>query len=333
MSRKPRGFTLIELLVVIAIIATLVALLLPAVQQAREAARRAACKNNMKQIGLALHNYHDVALTFPYGWMVDFNNLNSNTWGLMILPYLDQSPMYDKFNFSVPAVDQAPLLGFPPAVVNQNLAIIATKLPVHGCPTNPDGITVYKGLIPKDSSAPGLPPFDITYTIASGDYASMSAVYRNYAAIAFATFGNNGNKEGTMLFESKIRLADIRDGASNTILSFERTGGAVIYQKGVAVTAFPYNLLGQANGGGWADIAGGENWICGALYDGTQPNQGGPCAVNCTNQNGAGLYSFHPGGAHVVLADGAVRFIGANISQFTLASLITRMHGEPIGEF
>src|SRR4051794_15264608 len=74
MSWKRRGFTLIELLVVIAIIAVLVALLLPAVQQAREAARRAACKNNMKQIGLALHNYHDVAQTFPYGWMVDLNN-------------------------------------------------------------------------------------------------------------------------------------------------------------------------------------------------------------------------------------------------------------------
>src|SRR5262249_8493031 len=143
----------------------------------------------------------------------------------------------------------------------------------------------------------------------------------------------NGNKEGTMLFESRIRMADIRDGASNTILSFERTGGAVIYQKGVAVTAFPYNLLGQANGGGWADIAGGENWICGALYDGTQPSQGGPCAVNCTNQNGAGLYSFHSGGAHVVLGDGAVRFINQSIAQFTLASLITRAHGEPIGDF
>jgi prepilin-type processing-associated H-X9-DG protein len=192
---------------------------------------------------------------------------------------------------------------------------------------------VYQGLIPSGSVSAGVPPLDITYTIATGDYASASAVYRGYASLAFATFGNSGNENGTMLFESKVRYADISDGASNTILSFERTGGAIIYQKGKAVTAFPYNLLGQANGGGWPDLAGGENWIKGALYDGTQPQQGGPCAVNCTNQNGAGLYSFHAGGAHVVLADGSVRFIGESIAQFTLASLITRAHGEPVGAY
>src|SRR5262249_35651466 len=135
MFRQRRAFTLIELLVVIAIIAVLVALLLPAVQQAREAARRSQCKSNMKQIGLALQNYHEVARTFPYGWMADFNNLNSNTWGLMILPQIDQTPLFNNFNFSVPAVDQAPLLGFPPAAVNQNLAVIATKLPIHICPS------------------------------------------------------------------------------------------------------------------------------------------------------------------------------------------------------
>jgi hypothetical protein len=251
----------------------------------------------------------------------------------MILPYLDQAPLYNRFNFSVPAVDQAPMLGFNAAAVTQNLSVIVTPLAVHSCPSNPGGITTYQGLIPKGSVKAGLPPFDITYTLASGDYASMSAVFRNYASIAFATFGTGGILEGTMLFESKVRFADITDGASNTILSFERTGGAVIYQKGVAVTAFPYNLYGQANGGGWADLAGGENWISGALYDGTQPQQGGPCAVNCTNIHGAGLYAFHVGGAHVVLADGSVRFIGQNISQFTLASLITRTHGEPIGNF
>src|SRR6266851_2462357 len=107
--RQTRGFTLIELLVVIAIIAVLVALLLPAVQQAREAARRAQCKNNLKQMGLAFHNYHEALNTFPYAYVVGFQNSipgNKPTvtnWALMLLPYLDQGPLYNSYNCSVPS--------------------------------------------------------------------------------------------------------------------------------------------------------------------------------------------------------------------------------------
>src|SRR5215475_12182066 len=106
MSRKRRAFTLIELLVVIAIIAVLVAMLLPAVQQAREAARRAQCKNNLKQMGLALHNYADVALTFPPAYLVGAN-FDVISWGTLILPHLDQGPLYDKYNCSVPPINEA----------------------------------------------------------------------------------------------------------------------------------------------------------------------------------------------------------------------------------
>ena len=102
--KKKKGFTLIELLVVIAIIAILIALLLPAVQQAREAARRTQCKNNLKQVGLALHNYHDVALSFPIG--SNASNTNSNgdghwgvSWWARILPYADQAPLYNTLQF------------------------------------------------------------------------------------------------------------------------------------------------------------------------------------------------------------------------------------------
>ena len=99
-SRSARGFTLIELLVVIAIIAVLIALLLPAVQQAREAARRSQCKNNLKQFGLAFHNYHDVARRFPFGYYaVPAGPINAASWGLMLLPHLDQGPLYKKYNF------------------------------------------------------------------------------------------------------------------------------------------------------------------------------------------------------------------------------------------
>ena len=112
-KRTRKGFTLIELLVVIAIIAILIALLLPAVQQAREAARRSTCKNNLKQIGISLHNYHDVHNAFPPGWIAVENNSpniegeSGFGWGTMLLPYMDQAPLYQQMDFTV-AMDVAP---------------------------------------------------------------------------------------------------------------------------------------------------------------------------------------------------------------------------------
>ncbi|MBI5760843.1 MAG: DUF1559 domain-containing protein, partial [Planctomycetales bacterium] len=118
------GFTLIELLVVIAIIAILIALLLPAVQQAREAARRTQCRNNLKQLGVAFHNYHDAAGRFPFGYYATppALGLNAASWGLMLLPYLDQGQLYQKYNFTSPAMNppQAPLVA---AVLTANVAV------------------------------------------------------------------------------------------------------------------------------------------------------------------------------------------------------------------
>ena len=142
-ARKARGFTLIELLVVIAIIAILIALLLPAVQQAREAARRTQCKNNLKQLGLAFHNYHDVTKTFPYGWELG-QNLHLSSWGLMLLPYLDQAPLYNQFNTSLPAINEANAVGFQtPAILAQNLQVIKTPLTVFMCPSAAVPLTLH----------------------------------------------------------------------------------------------------------------------------------------------------------------------------------------------
>jgi prepilin-type N-terminal cleavage/methylation domain-containing protein/prepilin-type processing-associated H-X9-DG protein len=131
------GFTLIELLVVIAIIAILIALLLPAVQQAREAARRASCKNNLKQMGLAMHNYHDVYKSFPYGSWDD----DSYGWGTFLLPYLDQAPLYGRLDFDFhdgdPGDSSGAGLGDLAAAVDPSNPVHATPLSVFLCPTAP----------------------------------------------------------------------------------------------------------------------------------------------------------------------------------------------------
>jgi len=334
------AFTLIELLVVIAIIAILIALLLPAVQQAREAARRTQCKNNLKQIGIALHNYHDTHTTLPFGWMVG-GDFNASVWGVQILPFLDQAPMWNQWNSSVPAWNNADTMfgKLTAADVQQNLDVIANKLPVYVCPS-----TSAKEVDDYDYTPAGFP---ITFTAARTDYIVTAGVFDDFSRIAYS--GNQGGDRGgvftfvgiepgtTDTGDSITRFRDITDGMSNTIAIGERVGGTEIFDAKRQVNPTWTTALGGVNGGGWGDILNGEHWFGGSLYDGTPSvfagGNGGPCAVNCTNARGGGLYSFHPGGAQVLLCDGAVRFLSANIAQHTLASLITRGKGEIVGEF
>jgi prepilin-type N-terminal cleavage/methylation domain-containing protein/prepilin-type processing-associated H-X9-DG protein len=324
-----RGFTLIELLVVIAIIAILIALLLPAVQQAREAARRTQCKNNMKQLGLAFHNYHDTSRSFPFAWMVG-TDLNASCWGIQLLPHLDQGPLWQQYNSKV-----------APWGSTANRTVIATHLPVYMCPS-----TSSEEEHDYDYSGAGFP---IMFRAARTDYiATTGVVSSTFATIAYANFaGGVGGSRGGALnacgidptdgtpADSVTRISYVTDGTSNTILVGERVGGnRILGPGGQQLSAFA--ALGGTNGGGWGDILNGEMWVGGALFDGTpspfSPN-GGPCAVNCSSARGAGLYSFHPGGAHVLLCDGAVRFVSENVSAFILAGLVTRAKGEVIGEF
>lgn len=323
---RSRGFTLIELLVVIAIIAILIALLLPAVQQAREAARRSQCKNNLKQIGLALHNYHETHRCFPFSWMVG-SDLNASVWSIQILPNLDQKPLWDQIDTNV-----------GPWGSTANQQAISTVLPVYMCPS-----TAESDVHGYDYSGAGFP---INFFSARLDYIPTSGVRADFSGVAYANSNTSGPRDGALAFvgtdptngnpgESTTRIRDFTDGTSNTILIGERVGGSNIYKKG-QVDSTLTAALGGTNGGGWGDILNGENWIAGSLYDGTpspfSPN-GGPCAVNCSNARGAGLYSFHTGGAQVLLGDGSVRFISANVAQLTLASLVTKARGEVIGDF
>jgi prepilin-type N-terminal cleavage/methylation domain-containing protein/prepilin-type processing-associated H-X9-DG protein len=343
------GFTLIELLVVIAIIAILIALLLPAVQQAREAARRTQCRNNLKQLGVAFHNYHDAAGRFPFGYYalpasaapVAPGGLNAASWGLMLLPYLDQGALYQKYNFTSPAMNppQAP---HNAAVLAANVAVISTPLTAFNCASTPGGARTYNVVVPAGAFAITIAgtsyPFPaMTWTAANSDYGAASGVLAPFSTLAYANFagGAGGNREGALSAFTTTSTTDLKDGTSNTFLVGERTGGAVIYNRGGAVAPAAVQAVGPTNGGGWGDVLNAEHWLGGALFDGmvNAAGPGGPGAINCTNARGRGFYSFHVGGAHFLMADGSVRFVSENIAQFTFAGLITRRKGEVIGDF
>ncbi len=331
-SPHKRGFTLIELLVVIAIIAVLIALLLPAVQQAREAARRSQCKNNLKQLGLAFHNYAETATVFPPAWLLKTTSpgINVQPMGVMLLPYMDQAPLYNKYDSKVPPVNEAGSLGQSATVAAANIQLISTPLAAFNCPSTPSTSKTYTGSVPFG-------PLTLTWTAAQSDYCVTTGVLGTFSNLAYASYpgGSGGQRDGILQASGTgggvSSPASVLDGLSNTFLMGERVGGVIIYnalRQQLPVPA-PY---AQANGGGWGDFLNGEHWTGGSLYDGTFGVQG-PCPINCTNARGAGFYSFHTGGSHFLMADGAVRFVSANIAAFTFASLITRQKGEIVGEF
>src|SRR5690606_37507388 len=120
------------------------------------------CQNNLKQIGLAFQNYHDVNRTFPFAWMAG-SNFNLSCWGVMLLPYLDQAPLYNQWSSSVPALNEAPALGFDPATVQRNLGVIRTPLTVFMCPSCPE-VEAHNYTLPASAAGPGVPPVALTWT-------------------------------------------------------------------------------------------------------------------------------------------------------------------------
>ncbi len=230
-ENRQRGFTLIELLVVIAIIAILIALLLPAVQQAREAARRSSCKNNMKQLGLALHNYHDVHSAFPSGRMrTAASEYLGHQTHTMLLPYFDQAPLYNQMDFTI---------GFNSA---PNFAAGETVLTALLCPSNP--------------TTEG-----VDYT---GGHAGADAARTHYVGISDTGTGRRGsssivvsNGDGLFFWNSRVKIRDIIDGTSNTLAFCEvvSTGAGTLgspawiaYGDGIG-TVNGINAPWQTNGG------------------------------------------------------------------------------------
>lgn len=324
--RCPRnGFTLVELLVVIAIIGVLVGLLLPAVQSAREAARRMDCSNRMRQMGLAIANYHSAFGKLPRAWWLETppsHAFNGGVWSISILPFLEKQSLFEKFDHS-----RLPVNEFSA----DNVRLVQTILPAYLCPSSPGDPELRRYSF--DGTPGGLP---LTASdLAPSDFSPTAGVRGVYAEHAYDPVPPSG-REGAMQVVGPFggtedgNYAGILDGLSNTFLLGERTGGNQIYSAGRVDPIATAGLMGL-DGGGWGDLLGGEHWVQGSLHSGlSSPPVGGPCAINCTNARGHGFHSFHVGGSYFLFADGAVKFFTASVDATTFASHITRRNGEVI---
>ena len=292
------GFTLIELLVVIAIIAVLIALLLPAVQQAREAARRSQCKNNVKQLGLALHNYHDTSNIFPLNNSQNAPAITNRSGFVGMLPVLDQSPMYNQMNMQASGL------------VAPNLAFTQTPLNLLLCPSDPDSQRILNGQDAGSSIAMAV----ADYAFNVGDYSNGSTNTGANGGGNNASYGNGVTTAGRGVFSRcawSARIADITDGTSNTIALGECIGAWCGWQTGWGFQSF-------------ATTAYNINYSNAALRNVANPGNADACI---------GFRSQHVGGAHFLLTDGSVRFVSENISGTIYCALASRAGNEVVGSF
>jgi prepilin-type N-terminal cleavage/methylation domain-containing protein len=339
-QNRPRGFTLIELLVVIAIIAILIGLLLPAVQKVREAAARMSCSNNLKQIGLALHN-HENTLGYLPPWGYDFspapagNPLGAQTQGhsasMAILPYMEQENLLKTASTDLSVIDPR---NWPPPWGTQVNA--SGRVKSYLCPSTPDRQIDY-GPYFVSLGLPNAGPFVIGGT----DYSPIRGYhnnFRNACAPGTPLVPGNGDEGGalgvkgvwtTSLTRGKIALIQIPDGTSNTLLYAESAGRHQVYAKRVPVSPNTPGTPGWALNCGFFDyniairVRGFDN--AGLSQD------GGCCVVNCTNGGSAGsyqMYAFHSGGLNALRGDGSVQFLRDQTAPGVVAALVSRNGGE-----
>ncbi len=350
-----RAFTLIELLVVIAIIAVLIALLLPAVQAAREAARRAQCVNNLKQIGLALHNYHDVNGTFPMGsgsgYYTAYSYNSKHCWSIhaAILPQLGETPLYNAINFNWGTADSAGT-----AAYSANSTAITTQVKTFLCPSDPNATQV---------EAAGTGTANNCYYGSTGTTTDFLLSFGS-GTPSLATVPTTG----LFAFQQSKGINRITDGTSNTVAFAESTVGSANAVKGqklvgmVGVTSVPKaalqtnafdnptgvnagiagcNTAWGSNGTYGVDKQRGDAWATGGLAytlfnTVASPNSSNDAWAYCslpgsgTTANFSNSDSYHSGGVNVLLADGHVQFTKDSVNQRTWWSLGTISGGEVI---
>ncbi|MDD3586375.1 MAG: DUF1559 domain-containing protein [Thermoguttaceae bacterium] len=360
-SFKAHAFTLVELLVVIAIIGILIALLLPAVQAAREAARRMQCTNNLKQIGLAMHNYHDIHNMFPQG--VVASSLATNTWGstsrsycwrVILLPFLEQNAVYSSLNFTTG--DFTPWSGMTSASTNG--ALLNFVLPAYVCPSNAmDPLSNREGFV--------LHPATGMYNVRNEakfmniDYVGIAGAYpdpdpgnpasttnfRSDVLIAHS-YGHIANT-GMLLLNESSSVATVLDGTSNTLMFAEQSGateynGQKIYVSSNYYSGWPGGTIGVE----WKnpreltvkrilelEAAGGTTMSKGSYPNGIVTVR---CAINAkpapayareVYDQGIVISSGHSGGANGVLGDGSVRFLSDSMNFYNLRIMCSSNEG------
>jgi prepilin-type N-terminal cleavage/methylation domain-containing protein len=312
-NTNPRpGFTLIELLVVIAIIAILIGLLLPAVQKIREAANRMKCSNNLKQLGLGLHNYQTQNGYFPPGAVTNSTSAgpqrlreklgittpSNHSWSVFLLPFIEQDNLHRQYNFNAHWY------------ASVNRTVHETQLAVMVCPSTPGGLNRFNVRTIGGNSV----------RAAAGDYAPNNAYGAALEGLGLVDVAVN--RDGVLEVNESWSIGEIRDGTSNTSVLAECAGRPDEWRAGrMAIKN------GQLDGG-WADR---DNEYITHGYTANGASTPGPCHTNCTNNNE--VYSFHSSGANHVFGDGSVRFIKSSMNIRLFVKLLTRSGDDIINDF